>query len=75
VGQRPVPDWAGQFGAKTWAQFFLKYVIAHPAVTVVTPATSKAANMVDNLAGGRGSLPDEATRKKMVEFIDALPSA
>jgi aryl-alcohol dehydrogenase-like predicted oxidoreductase len=75
VGQRPVPDWAGQFGAKTWAQFFLKYVIAHPAVTVVTPATSKAQNMVDNLAGGRGSLPDEATRKKMAEFIEALPTA
>lgn len=75
VGQRPVPDWAGQFGAKTWAQFFLKYVIAHPAVTVVTPATSKAQNVVDNLAGGRGSLPDEATRRKMAEFIDALPNA
>lgn len=75
VGQRPVPDFAAAVGAKTWAQFFLKYVIAHPAVTCVTPATSKAANMADNLAGGRGTLPDEATRKKMAEFIDALPSA
>ena len=75
VGQRAVPDWAAQFDAKTWAQVFLKYVIAHPAVTVVTPATSKAANVIDNLAGGRGKLPDEATRKKMVEFIEALPSA
>ncbi len=75
VGQRPVPDWAAQIDAKTWAQVFLKYVIAHPAVTVVTPATSKPANVIDNLAGGRGRLPDEATRKKMVEFIEALPSA
>lgn len=75
VGQRPVPDFAAAVGAKTWAQFFLKYVIAHPAVTVVTPATSKAANMIDNLDGGRGSLPDEATRKQMAAFIDALPSA
>ncbi len=75
VGQRAVPDWAAQFDAKTWAQVFLKYVIAHPAVTVVTPATSKAVNVIDNLAGGRGKLPDEATRKKMVEFIEALPSA
>ena len=75
VGDRPVPDWAGQFGAKTWAQVFIKYVAAHPAVTVVTPATSKAANMLDNLAAARGTLPDEATRKKMIAFIDALPAA
>jgi aryl-alcohol dehydrogenase-like predicted oxidoreductase len=75
VGTQPVPDWAGQFGAKTWAQFFLKYVAAHPAVTCITPATSKAQNMLDNLAGARGTLPDEATRKKMAAFIDALPAA
>jgi aryl-alcohol dehydrogenase-like predicted oxidoreductase len=75
VGQRPVPDFAKAIGAETWAQVFLKYVIAHPAVTCVTPATSKAANMADNLAGGRGKLPDEATRKQMAAFIDALPSA
>ena len=75
VGDRPVPDWAKSFGAKTWGQFFLKYVIAHPAVTCVTPATSQAKNVVDNLGGGRGSLPDEATRKKMAEFIETLPTA
>ncbi len=74
VGDRPVPDWAKQFGAATWGQFFLKYVVAHPAVTCVTPATSQAKNVIDNLGGGRGSLPDEATRKKMVEFIEALPA-
>ncbi len=75
VGDRPVPDWAKPFEVATWAQFFLKYVVAHPAVTVVTPATSRATNMVDNLGGGRGSLPDEATRKRMAEFVDALPGA
>lgn len=75
VGQRPVPDWAAQFGATSWAQFFVKYVAAHPAVTVVTPATSQARHIADNLAGGRGALPDAATRKKMVEFIEALPTA
>ncbi len=75
VGDRQVPDWAKAFGAQTWGQFFLKYVAAHPGVTCVTPATSQAKNVLDNLAGGRGSLPDEATRKKMVEFIEALPSA
>jgi aryl-alcohol dehydrogenase-like predicted oxidoreductase len=75
VGERPVPDWAKQVGAATWGQFFLKYVVAHPAVTCVTPATSQAKNVIDNLGGGRGSLPDAATRKKMVEFIEALPNA
>ena len=74
VGERPVPDWAKAFGATTWAQFFIKYIAAHPAVTVVTPATSQAKNMIDNLGGGRGTLPDEATRKKMVELIEGLPA-
>jgi aryl-alcohol dehydrogenase-like predicted oxidoreductase len=75
VGDRPVPDWAGEFDAKTWAQFFLKFALSHPAVTVVTPATSQARNMVDNLGGGVGRLPDDAMRKRMVAFVEALPSA
>ncbi len=75
VGDRSLPDWAGEFDAKTWAQFFLKYVISNPAVTCVTPATSNAEHMIDDLAGGRGRLPDEATRKRMVELVDALPEA
>ena len=54
VSGRDVPEWAAEFGAATWAQFFLKYVAAHPAVTVITPATSRPANMLDNLMGGRG---------------------
>ncbi len=74
VGERPVPDWAKEFDAASWAQFFLKYVVSHPAVTVVTPATSQVKNMLDNLGGGVGRLPDEATRKKMAAFIDALPA-
>jgi aryl-alcohol dehydrogenase-like predicted oxidoreductase len=75
VGDRPVPDWAAEFDAKTWAQFFLKYVVSHPAVTVATPATSQAKNMMDNLAGGIGRLPDEAMRKRMVAYVEALPQA
>lgn len=74
VGDRPLPAWAKEFDATTWAQFFIKFVAAHPAVTVVTPATSRATNMIDNLGGGRGRLPDEATRKKMVELIEGLPT-
>jgi aryl-alcohol dehydrogenase-like predicted oxidoreductase len=75
VGDRAVPDFAHEFEAHTWAQFFIKYVAAHPAVTCVTPATSQARHMIDNLGGGRGKLPDEAMRKRMVEFVDALPPA
>lgn len=75
VGTRPLPDFAKDFGATTWAQYFLKYVIGHPAVTAVTPSTTKAANMIDNLTAGMGRIPDAAMRKRMAEYIDALPPA
>ena len=75
VGDRPLPDWAAEFDAKTWAQFFLKWIIGHPAVTVVTPATSQARNMLDNLGGGIGRLPDQAMRQRMAAYVDALPQA
>src|SRR5688500_13097633 len=69
----PLPDWAAEFGAKTWPQFFLKYVISHPAVIVARVGTTNAAHMLDNLGGGIGRLPNEAMRKRMAEFVDALP--
>jgi aryl-alcohol dehydrogenase-like predicted oxidoreductase len=75
VGDSPLPAWAADFDAASWAQFFIKYVLGHPAVTVVTPATSKADNMVDNLGGGTGRVPDEAMRRRMAELVDALPQA
>ena len=75
VSGRDVPEWAAEFDAVSWAQFFLKYAAAHPAVTVITPATSKPANMLDNLMGGRGAVPDTATLQRMAEYVDALPSA
>ena len=75
VGTTPVPEWAAEFDAKTWAQFFIKYVVSHPAITAVTPATSQAKHMIDNIGGGIGRLPNEATRKKMAELVDALPPA
>lgn len=74
VAGRELPDWATDFDASSWAQFFIKFVLGHPAVTVVTPATSKASHMVDNIGGGIGRLPDVAARRRMVEFIDALPA-
>lgn len=75
VEGRDLPAWAADIDAKTWAQVFIKYVIGHPAVTAVTPATSQARHMLDNIAGGIGRLPDEAMRRRMTEFVDALPPA
>src|SRR5687768_15501521 len=75
VEGRQLPAWAADFDATTWAQFFIKYVVSHPAVTAVTPATSNPLHMADDIGGGMGRLPDEATRKRMAEFIDALPPA
>lgn len=70
-----VPDWAREFGATSWAKFFIKYVASHPAVTCVTPATSKARNMLDNIGAAYGELPDAAALRKMEELVDGLPAA
>jgi aryl-alcohol dehydrogenase-like predicted oxidoreductase len=75
VAGRQVPEWAAEFDAHSWAQFFIKFVASHPAVTVVTPATSRPTNMADNMGGAVGRLPDEATRRRMIEVVDALPAA
>jgi aryl-alcohol dehydrogenase-like predicted oxidoreductase len=75
AGDRPLPDFAHEFGAHTWAQFFLKYVMAHPAVTAVTPATSQAKHMAENIQAATGKLPDAAALQKMREVADALPPA
>jgi aryl-alcohol dehydrogenase-like predicted oxidoreductase len=69
----PPPDWAGEFDATTWAQFFLKYVVSHPAVTVVRAGTTKAAHMLDNIGGGIGRLPNEPTRQRMAALVDSWP--
>jgi aryl-alcohol dehydrogenase-like predicted oxidoreductase len=69
-----VPEWGAELGATTWAQFFLKFAASHPAVTAVTPATSKPHHMVDNMTAAKGRLPDQAERKRMIDFIAALPA-
>ena len=74
VQGRDVPAWAADFDAKTWSQFFLKFVVAQPGVTVVTPATSSADHMLENIGGGIGRLPTPAQRKRMIELIESLPS-
>ena len=73
IGDRPVPDWAAEFGATTWAQFMLKYVVAHPAVTVVAPGTGNPEHMLDNLGGGRGELPTEDHLRRMLGLVEDLP--
>ena len=73
VKGRPLPDWAGELGAATWAQFFLKFVASHPAVTAITPATSRPANMADNMGAATGPLPDAAMRKRMIALVESLP--
>ena len=75
AGQTAPPEWAKEFDATTWAQFFLKYVAAHPAVTCITPATSQPRNMLDNMGAAKGRLPDEAMRGRMIAHVEALPQA
>jgi aryl-alcohol dehydrogenase-like predicted oxidoreductase len=75
VANRTVPEWAHEFDAHTWAQFFLKFLAADPRVTVITPATSRAVNLADNLGAAVGRLPDEAMRRRMIAHVDALPTA
>jgi aryl-alcohol dehydrogenase-like predicted oxidoreductase len=68
----PVPGWAQEAGIKTWAQFFLKFVIGHPAITVATPATSQPDHMLENLYGGSGPVPDQAMRRRMIAAVENL---
>lgn len=71
----PLPEWAKEFDATTYAQFFLKFILANPIITAVTPATSQAKNMIDNIGGGIGKLPTAAHRAQIIKFVDALPAA
>jgi aryl-alcohol dehydrogenase-like predicted oxidoreductase len=72
VERKKLPDWAGEFDCATWAQFFLKYVVSHPAVTCAVPGMAKPEYVVDNLGAARGRLPDAATRRRMEQFIDGV---
>ncbi len=72
VRGKEVPAWAAEFDCTSWAQFFLKYVLAHPAVTCVIPATGKPKHLIDNMGAGLGRLPDEKTRRRMVATMESL---
>jgi diketogulonate reductase-like aldo/keto reductase len=72
VRGRPLPQWAGEFDATSWAQFFLKFVLGNESVTAAIPATDNPRHMADNLGAGRGRLPNVAQRRRMVQFIESL---
>lgn len=69
---RPLPTWAEAFGVRTWAAFFLKFVLGHPAVTCAIPATSQVAHMQENMAALYGQLPDRSQRERMLAYVRSL---
>jgi aryl-alcohol dehydrogenase-like predicted oxidoreductase len=71
AGERKLPDWAADIDVSSWSQFFLKYVISHPAVTCAIPGSTKLAHLEDNQAAARGRLPDAAMRLTMEKFWDS----
>lgn len=72
VRGKALPPWTSDIGCSTWAQFFLKFVVSHPAVTCTIPGTSKVEHLVDNLKGGIGALPDAAMRERMARVVADL---
>jgi len=71
VKGKPLPPWAAELGIASWAQYFLKWIVSHPAVSCAIPGTGKPEHMKDNLGAGRGPLPDESARKRMAGYFDA----
>jgi len=72
VKGKNLPSWTSEFDCSSWAQFFLKFIISHPAITCVIPGTSKVSHLLDNLKAGRGKLPDATTRQQMVNFMNSI---
>jgi len=65
---KTIPPWAGELGITSWAQYFLKYIVSHPAITAAIPATGNPVNLRDNMGAGMGEMPDAATRQRMLEY-------
>jgi diketogulonate reductase-like aldo/keto reductase len=72
LGRERLPSWAGEIGATSWAQFILKFIVSHPAVTCVIPATSQLAHVRENMGAATGRLPDESFRRRMAAYVEAL---
>ena len=71
-GGKPLPDWASEFDCANWAQFFLKFVVSHPAVTCAIPATSRVDHMRENMGAAYGRLPDAKMRRRMIRYVESL---
>jgi diketogulonate reductase-like aldo/keto reductase len=69
VKEKPLPAWAAEFDCVNWAQFFLKFIVSHPAVTCAIPATSQVAHMQENMGAAYGTLPDESMRARMLKYF------
>lgn len=72
VANKPLPEWAKENGISSWGAFFLKFILAHPAVTCVIPATGSVQHMTENLEAGEGPLPDASTLQKMINWVERL---
>jgi diketogulonate reductase-like aldo/keto reductase len=72
VRGKPLPAWAAEIGIASWAQYFLKWIVGHPAVTCAIPGTGKPEHIADNVAAGFGALPDDSARKRMAAYFDTL---
>lgn len=72
VQRHPLPSWASEAGAENWAQFLLKFIVSHPAVTCAIPATSQVEHVKENMGAATGLLPDEAMRQRMAAYVEAL---
>jgi diketogulonate reductase-like aldo/keto reductase len=72
VRGKPLPLWAAEFDCQNWAQYFLKFIVSHPAVTCAIPATSKVDHMLENMGAGFGRLPDATMRQRMIEYFERL---
>jgi aryl-alcohol dehydrogenase-like predicted oxidoreductase len=72
VRGRSLPPWAAELGVQSWAQFFLKWIVSHPAVTCAIPGTGNPQHMRDNLGAAQGPLPDAAARRRMAAYFDSL---
>jgi len=72
VAGHNLPPWASEIGCRNWAQFFLKFVISHDAVTCAIPATRNPAHMIENMDAGLGQMPDAKMRTRMINYVEAL---
>ena len=72
VKGKTLPDWAADADIASWGQFFLKFILAHPAATNIIPATSDLGHMVDNMGAGFGRVPDAAMRQRMIDYYESL---